>query len=72
MRPGAYPGVRTDVRMIGSLGDAVKTARGGDKVVIGACVPIGAALFIADMPLSAAADSFCLPFDLQETRTATR
>jgi uncharacterized protein YceK len=64
VRPGPYPGVRTDVRNIGRLADAVKASQGGDKVVVACCVPLGAALFIADMPLSAIADSAMLVGDL--------
>ncbi len=69
VRPGPYPGVRTDLKTIGCLTDAVKTSKGGDKVVVACCVPLGAALFVADIPLSAVADSATLIGDLKAAQS---
>jgi len=64
VQPGPYGGVRTDVKLIGSLASTPKRFHGSDRFAVAMCVPLGTALIATDIPLSMVADTCCLPAEL--------
>ena len=66
VQPGPYAGVRTDVKVIGSLANAPKRFHGSEKAAVAMCVPFGAMLVAADIPLSLVADTCRLPAELRQ------